>query len=714
MKFRLFLPLLVCAAVVAFYTESYAFLQTREGGSIRDAKSEESLPEYVPQAGEAPVDSAVSLEPSIPLDESDDGKIVSPTAVPTPESGVTFLSLNYHNVEDNDPDQTFVGVTTSRLVDQLSWMKYNGYHAVSIDDILAAKAGKKPLPDKAVLITFDDGYISFYTRVFPIFKAFKWPVLFAVVDKWLEGGRPDDTVEYGDYKMPRSSFVTWDEIREMDKSGLVEIASHTHNLHRGILANPQGNTEPAVVTHQYFPQTHTYESEAAYEARLNADAAFSAKKIQQEIGHRPRVVVWPYGQYNQTAVRIFSEHGMPITLTLDDGFGTIKNLSAVPRYLINADPNMEGFVVEMRDLQKPNPIRAVHIDLDYVYDKDPKQEAKNLDALIARVYNMKINTVFLQAFADPEGDGFVKQLYFPNRHLPMRQDLFNRVAWQLATRANVKVYAWMPVLSYELPNRMPVLAWDPKTGKAGPDPKAYHRVSLFDEHARRDIADIYEDLARYAPIDGILFHDDAMMSDYEDASPPALAEYKKAGLPASIEAIRANPQYMKKWTDFKISKLISFTNQLSAHARKYRTPLLTARNIYAPVVMTPQSREWFAQDFDKCLQAYDYTAVEAMPYMENVPSGHANDWLQQLEAAVAKHHDGLKHTIFELQAVDWRKNEKDSDRQIPTKTLAAQMRLLERLGALNIAYYPDDFLGDHPVEKELHKDFSIQSYPYSQ
>src|SRR5690554_1421033 len=80
------------------------------------------------------------------------------------------LVLAYHDIEDSDPDQTFVSVRTDHLVDQLAWLRENNYQPVSIDQILDASQGKTTLPDKAVLLTFDDGYSSFYTRVFPMLK----------------------------------------------------------------------------------------------------------------------------------------------------------------------------------------------------------------------------------------------------------------------------------------------------------------------------------------------------------------------------------------------------------------------------------------------------------------------------------------------------------------------------------------------------------------
>ncbi|MHC9858615.1 hypothetical protein ACQX09_12015 [Corynebacterium diphtheriae] len=79
-----------------------------------------------------------------------------------------FLGIAYHDVNDRDPDQRVVAVRTERLIEQLSWLRENGYQAVSVDQVLAARAGGPELPPKAVMLSFDDGYSSFYTRVMPI------------------------------------------------------------------------------------------------------------------------------------------------------------------------------------------------------------------------------------------------------------------------------------------------------------------------------------------------------------------------------------------------------------------------------------------------------------------------------------------------------------------------------------------------------------------
>jgi poly-beta-1,6-N-acetyl-D-glucosamine N-deacetylase len=356
------------------------------------------------------------------------------------------------------------------------------------------------------------------------------------------------------------------------------------------------------------------------------------------------------------------------------------------------------------------PMRAVQVDLDYVYDQDPAQTERNLDALVERIAAIHPAALFLQAFADPKGSGLASQTYFPNRQVPMRANLFGEAVQAFKERTNVKVFGWLPVLSFDFGDKVALVeAWDPATGNAAPDAKAYRRASPFDQIARTRIAEIYEDMALSAPIDGILFHDDATLSDFEDASPAALKAARAAGLPGSVKDLRADAKTLKAWTNFKTGALIKFTKILASHVRRYRPDILTARNIYAPVMLDPQSRAWFAQDYDKFLKAYDYTAVEAMPRMEKIADADAEDWLKKLIGAGARRAAGLQRTVFELQAVDWNLAAEGKQRAIPAETLAAELRVLTEAGAQNVAYYPDDFVTDTPKLALLRKDFSLQT-----
>lgn len=625
-----------------------------------------------------------------------------------------FLALAYHDVEDDDPDQGFLSVRTDRLVDQLAWLRANGYQAVSVDQILAARQGGQPLPERAVLLSFDDGYRSFYTRVLPILKAYGWPALLAPVGVWMDTPA-DKPVDFGGSPEARDRFLTWDQIREISQSGLVEITAHTDASHYGALANPQGNTEPAAAIRAYNAQTRQYETEAEFNARMGRDVAAITAKIRRVTGHAPRVWVWPYGAEGGSTLRIAGEHGYQLALTLEDGAGRLGRLMSTPRLLLSSDPALKPFANSVVGMEANPFMRVAHVDLDYVYDPDPAQTDRNLGELVQRILDMQINTVFLQAYADPEGDGLVKSVYFPNRWLPMRADLFNRAAWQLHNRANVMVYAWMPVLAFDLDPSLPrVIRWDPEAaGAPQADPDQYRRLSPFDATVRARIGDLYEDLARYAIFDGLLFHDDALLSDFEDASPAALAAYRAAGLPGSIAELRADPDTLQRWTRFKSRALVDFTASLTQRVQAVRGPQIkTARNIYAQPVLNPESETWFAQNLDDFLGAYDWTAPMAMPFMENVPKGHENAWLDSMVDAVARRPGALGKTVFELQSRDWRASPGQPEgAPVDTAVLAGWMQRLQRRGALSFGYYPDDFSQDQPRLQGIRPAISEAWYP---
>ncbi len=620
-----------------------------------------------------------------------------------------FLGIAYHDVADRDPDQAVVAVRTERLIDQLAWLRENGYQPVSVDQILAARSGGRELPPKAVMLSFDDGYSSFYTRVLPILRAYHWPAILAPVGYWIDTPL-NQPVDFAGTPRARSDFLTWQQVREISTSGLVEIAAHTDASHTGILANPQGNVEPAAATRRYDAATGTYETEAQFQARMRADVAAISNKLRAVTGKAPRVWVWPYGAADGTALAVVGEQGYQMALTLDDGLDDLANLKSSPRLLVASDPDGEHYANAIVGTQAQKSMRVLHVDLDNVYDADPAQEARNLDKLIQRVVDMGANTVFLQAFADPKGDGLVHSLYFPNRHLPVRRDLFNRVTWQLRTRGHVAIYAWMPVLSFALDPALPrVTRMNPKTGAVGVDPDQYQRLSPFDPNVREQIGEIYEDLARNTAIDGVLFHDDAVLSDFEDASPAALKAYAANGLPNSIAALRADPAVMQRWTRFKSRYLIDFTQELAGKLRAIRGPQVqTARNIFAEPMLNPASETWFAQNLDDFLQTYDWTAPMAMPLMEGETLAHSNAWLEKLVATLKARPGALQRSVFELQAKDWRTQDAPD---ISGAQLAEWMGVLKRQGVSSFGYYPDNFLENSPNLKTVRPALSNQWNP---
>lgn len=125
--------------------------------------------------------------------------------------------LMYHYIRVNPDAGDKVGfnlsVTPYNFSAQLDWLQMHGYHTITLDALGANLLYKVPLPEKPVVITLDDGYKDAYTDAFPILKAHDMQAV--------------DFVITGFVDLPR--YLSWDEIAEMQKSGVFEIESHTVN-----------------------------------------------------------------------------------------------------------------------------------------------------------------------------------------------------------------------------------------------------------------------------------------------------------------------------------------------------------------------------------------------------------------------------------------------------------------------------------------------------
>jgi len=608
---------------------------------------------------------------------------LAPARAQAPQGG-RLLVLSYHDIRDDvaaHGDADGYAVSTQNFAAHLDWLAGHGYRPVSLERVVQASRGGAPLPEKAVLLTFDDGLRSVYDKAFPLLRAYGYPALVAVITDYVDmaEGR---SVDYGHRPFTREDFLTWEQLREMQRSGLVEVASHTHDLHHGIPSNPQGNLTPAATTLRYDAGSGRYEDQATFAARIRADLQRSSELIARELGQAPRAIVWPYAAYNATGNRIADELGMRVSFDLEGRSTTIgPDLHGLSRLLVMDNPTAIDLANELRRPPGLDGMRALQVDLDMVYDPDPAQQERNLDALVDRVARIRPTHVWLQAFADPDGDGAADALYFPNRHLPLRADLYNRVAWQLFTRAGVKVYAWMPVLAFRLPDP----ARDARLALASPEADGIHRLDFTNPEAAQLITELYEDLGRAGFFTGLLFHDDAYLRDSE--------------LPQLPPDTAANP--------VRTRALIDFTLRLRDAAQQWRPKLETARNLYATTLLRPDSAAWHAQRLELFGQAYTYTAVMAMPWMEGARDPER--WLDQLLEAARARDPGLSHTVFELQTRDWR-----SGRPVEGQRLRAQVRRLQAAGARHLAWYPDDFIAGQPSTHDARAALSSRVFPYEE
>jgi poly-beta-1,6-N-acetyl-D-glucosamine N-deacetylase len=355
----------------------------------------------------------------------------------------------------------------------------------------------------------------------------------------------------------------------------------------------------------------------------------------------------------------------------------------------------------LQDLQhnfrERTPIRCVQLDLDLIVNPQSYAESdRNLGLLIERLLKLGVNTVFLQAYCDKEGTGNIRSLYFPNRVLPVEMDFLSHAVNRIRAR-EIKVFVWMPALSFQVPDKADLYVQEYKHGRLGQATSWYNRLSPSAPGSLEISRQIFRDLAAHVNFDGLLFQDDAYLTDEEDMHPAALAlfqaRYGLSALPAELAAGRA---HQAEWAAFKARVLTDYMSELTRTVKTYRPEALTARNIYSEVITDPLARNWFAQDLDDYLQRYDYTVIMAYARMEGVKGwGAQKKWFDTLLQAV-QNRKAREKVIFKVQTYDWKNR-----RWLADHTIKQQLAYLEAGGGRHVAYYPDDVFNDKPSALSL-------------
>jgi poly-beta-1,6-N-acetyl-D-glucosamine N-deacetylase PgaB len=370
--------------------------------------------------------------------------------------GAEFHVLCYHDVRDDvrgylDKDQ--YAVATETLVTHLDWLVAEGYTFVTLDQVLAAQAGKESLPEKSVLLTFDDGYNSIYSRVFPLLQLYEAPAVVAIVTEWLDGAPGT----------PREKFITWEQAREMRDSGLVEFASHSGNLHHSSPCNPQGGTAPAIVTRRFLTESGNYESIVAWQERLTQDLEASAVSMRSQLGRRPRTLVWPYGEYNDLAITAARAAGMKIDFTLGEPERRLTAEPTLRRHLITANCPLTDLSDMLKKPEQRTAIRLLEVRIADWYSDDPSERSQRLDHLMDLATFLGPNRVLLDVW-DRDANGRVIGAFYASDLLEVRADIASRMALLMSSKCGAEVIIPLPpmagepsLLAAEICQRLPIV-----------------------------------------------------------------------------------------------------------------------------------------------------------------------------------------------------------------------------------------------------------------
>ena len=240
---------------------------------------------------------------------------------------IRLCAVMYHGLIKEKNNQNKYMIDPQSLENDLKYLTENGYHTIFVSELVGYIKNGTPLPEKPVLLTFDDGYYNNYTYAFPLLKKYGCKAVISMI------GIEADKAEKEKNKNPLYSECGWTELREMTASGLVEIQNHTYNLHQ-IKNGVQGAGQLGG------------EAPEEYKKRLAEDIERFNEASVRELGKKPECFTYPFGAKNSLTEEIIEKMNFSAAMDCEEKTNEItsqKDLMHIHRYLRPGNQSSEDF-----------------------------------------------------------------------------------------------------------------------------------------------------------------------------------------------------------------------------------------------------------------------------------------------------------------------------------------------------------------------------------
>lgn len=224
--------------------------------------------------------------------------------VKTEQKPVNLPIVLYHEVKTQNVNK-FV-VTPCEFESDLKYLKENGYTTVTMADVINFVYSDAKLPEKPVILSFDDGYLNNYVYAVPLLKKYNMKIVLSLIAKDSDNftKSKDSNLDY--------SHMNWDQLNEILKSDCVEIQNHTYNLH-------------AMTKKRYGCKKKASESLSDYEQILSGDLMKCQLDIFQHTGRMPTTFTYPYGVVSKESLPVIKNLGFKASLSCKYGINVITN-----------------------------------------------------------------------------------------------------------------------------------------------------------------------------------------------------------------------------------------------------------------------------------------------------------------------------------------------------------------------------------------------------
>lgn len=228
-----------------------------------------------------------------------------PADAPSESESVRVPIVMYHLILRDPARAGNYVISPETLEADLKFLKENGYQTVTAEDLIAFVYEGDPLPEKPVVLTFDDSYTNNYTYAYPLLEQYGMRAVLSVI------GSVTDRYTASNDENPNYANLTWARVRELSDSGVFEIQNHTYDLHR--------NDSPRKGCKRILG-----ESVESYQAMLSRDLLENQSAIERAIGTRPRAFVYPFGAISPESVEVVKNAGFLASFSCEEGMNELR------------------------------------------------------------------------------------------------------------------------------------------------------------------------------------------------------------------------------------------------------------------------------------------------------------------------------------------------------------------------------------------------------
>lgn len=221
----------------------------------------------------------------------------TPAATSSTDAVLTLPVAMYHHILPQEERQGDYVISPAQFEDDLRYILECGYTPVSARELLSYYSTGAPLPAKPMMITFDDGNESFYEYVYPLLQQYAVPAIVSII------GNQTELYSAGEPTNVLYSYLTWEMLREMQDSGLVEVGNHTYDMH----SNTPGK--------RYGIRILEGETQEQYQSALWGDIGRLSQRMTEELGEAPTIFAYPFGALCRESRPILQDMGFRIILT---------------------------------------------------------------------------------------------------------------------------------------------------------------------------------------------------------------------------------------------------------------------------------------------------------------------------------------------------------------------------------------------------------------